>query len=279
VTAGKMANPFFVLYSGDVVWDADVNPEGFAENLNGSPADRVTLFLNAGQFVLNEAGSDNHDQWLFGQQVGVTVEPQDSLKTTLAVADYSYINIDHPNTVGATTPCGLGQNPTQQGNTRVACPVGTGTYLFNRYNVLDVTAEVNAKAGPIPVAVMGDYVRNMANTTTVGGTATGNEGYQVGLIVGKAADAHTWEAAYFYKVVQTDATLADISDSDFGSGGTARRGHIVWGAYNLTKYLQMKVKYFTTKSIAPVATAQSGCNAATGCGDINRLQADVEVKF
>lgn len=279
LTAGKMANPFFVLYSGDLVWDADVNPEGFAENLMGSPSERVTLFLNTGQFVLNEVSTDNHDQWLFGQQGGVSVEPRDGLKTTLAVADYNFVNVDHPNTVGPSTPCGLGQKPTQQGNTRAACPVGTGTYLLNKFNVLDATALVNVQAGPIPVALMGDYVRNMADTNTATGAATGNEGYQIGAIVGKASDPHTWELAYFYKVSQTDATVADIADSDFGSGGTAHRGHIVWGAYNLTKYFQMKVKYFMTKAIAPVATAQSGCNTTLGCGDINRLQADMEVKF
>jgi hypothetical protein len=282
LTAGKMANPFFVLYSGDLVWDADVNPEGFSENLTGSPSERVTLFLNTGQFVLNEVSTDNHDQWLFGQQGGVSVEPRDGLKTTLAVADYDFVNVDRPNSVGATTACGLGQNPTQQGNTRATCPVGTGTYLLNKFNVLDATALVNVQAGPIPVALMGDYVRNLSNTTLTGtktGPATGNEGYQVGAIVGKAADAHTWEVAYFYKVSQTDATVADIADSDFGSGGTAHRGHIIWGAYNLTKYFQMKVKYFMTKSIAPVATTQSGCNTTLGCGDINRLQADMEVKF
>ncbi len=282
LTAGKMVNPFLVLYSGDVVWDADITPEGFAENVKGSPAEHVTLFLNAGQFSLSDLGTDNHDQWLFGEQVGVSVEPQSSLKATLAVADYDFVNVDHPNAgVSATTSCGLGQNPIQQGNTRVACPVGLpgSTYLLNRYNVLDATALVEVKAGPIPVALMGDYVRNLADTNTAGGVATGNEGYQIGAIVGKAAEAHTWEVAYFYKVVQTDATVADISDSDFGSGGTARRGHIVWGAYNLTKYFQMKVKYFMTKSTGPLATAQTGCSAGTGCGDINRLQADLEVKF
>jgi Putative porin len=279
LTAGKMANPFFVLYSGDLVWDADVNPEGFAENVIGRPGNRVSLFLNAGQFVLNEVSTDNHDQWLFGQQGGVSIGQWDGLKTTLAVADYDFVNVDHPNTVGGGTPCGLGQNPTQQGNTRMTCPVGTGTYLLNKFNVLDVTALVNVRAGPFPVALMGDYVRNLADTNTAAGVATGNEGYQVGAIVGKASDPHTWELAYFYKVSQTDATVADIADSDFGSGGTAHRGHIVWGAYNLTTYFQMKVKYFMTKSIAPVATTQSGCNTTLGCGDINRLQADMEVKF
>ncbi len=275
LTGGRMANPFFIAYSSDVVWDDDVNPEGFAENFQGSPVEHVNLFLNAGQFTLNEVGTDNHDQWLFGQQLGISIEPHNSLKATLAIADYDFVNADRANRgVSATTPCGFGQNPTQQGNTRAACPVGTGTFLVNRFNVLDVTAMLNVKAGPIPIALMGDYVRNLADTNTAAGVATGNEGYQVGAIVGKAADAQTWEVAYFYKLLQTDATVADLADSDFGNGGTARRGHMMWAAYNPTKYLQFKTKYFVTKSVFNAGAAPSA-----NAGDVDRLQVDLSVKF
>jgi len=270
VTAGKMANPFFVIYSGDVVWDDDVNPEGFAENLQGSPAEHVNLFLNAGQFVLNEVGANNHDPWMIGEQGGVTVAATPEVKTTLAMAFYESINVS-----------GLDANPlggtVQQGNTRGQNGLAAGV-LNNNYRVFDTTAQINLQAGPIPVALMGDYVRNLANTTTTGvktGNATGNEGYQIGAIVGKADKAETWEVAYFYKVLQTDATLADLADSDFGNGGTARRGHIMWAAYNPMKYLQVKVKYFITKSI-PV---DGGLATSNNAGNIDRLQADVSVKF
>jgi hypothetical protein len=270
VTAGKMANPFFVLYSGDVVWDDDVNPEGFAENLQGSPAEHVSLFLNAGQFVLNEIGANNHDPWMIGEQGGVTVAATPEAKATLATAFYESINASGRD----AAPLG---GTVQQGNTRGQAGLGAGV-LNNNYRVFDATAALNLQAGPIPIAVMGDYVRNLANTTTTGmntGNATGNEGYQIGGIVGKAGDAHTWEVAYFYKVLQTDATLADLADSDFGNGGTARRGHIMWAAYNPMKYLQIKLKYFITKSI-PV---DGGLATSSNAGDIDRLQADVSVKF
>ncbi len=272
ISAGKIANPFFVLYSGDVVWDADINPEGFGENLKFSPADGVTLFLNGGQFVLNESATNNHDPWMLAEQGGISVEPTSQVKATLATAFYESLNVSGRDAASLA-------GTVQQGNSR------NGTnLLLNNYRVLDVTAVVDLKAGPIPIALMGDYIQNLANTTTTGlktGAATGNQGYQVGLIVGKAADAHTWELAYFYKMSQTDATLADLADADIGSGGTAHRGHIVWGAYNLTKYFQMKVKYFMTKSITPVTTAATVCGGANtnGCGDVNRLQADLEVKF
>jgi hypothetical protein len=268
LTAGKMANPYFIIYTSDVVWDDDVNPEGFAENLQFSPAEHVNLFLNAGQFVLNESSTNNHDPWLFGEQAGISVEPQANVKATLATAIYYFMN------ASGSDAGVLGGPAVQQGNTRGQSGLAAGV-LNNNYRVFDVSAEVTAKAGAIPIALMGDYIRNVANTTATGlstGPATGNVGYELGAIVGKASDAHTWEIAYFYKAVQTDATVADLADSDFGNGGTARRGHIMWAAYNLTKYLQFKTKYFITTSMNPI-------NSSKNEGDINRLQADVAVKF
>ncbi len=70
LTAGKMPNPFLRFYSSDVVWDDDVTPEGFAESLTFKLTDTIVVFVNAGQFVLDEDSADNNDQWLFGEQVG-----------------------------------------------------------------------------------------------------------------------------------------------------------------------------------------------------------------
>jgi len=257
VMAGRMANPFFVPYSSDMMWDDDVNPEGFAQQINLNLSDAASLFVNLGQFVLDEDSGDNHDQWMFGQQVGIALNAQKALKTTLAAAYYDSLNTDQST---------LGQTPVQQGNSRSG-----GGVLLNRYKVMDVALVVDVNTGPLPVSVMGSYLRNFANTTTTGtssGTPTGYEGYQLGLIVGKASDANTFEVAYFFKNVQTDATLADISDSDFGNGGIDRRGHIMWVAYNPTKYVQLKAKYFITKTDTPGVV-----------GDVKRLQADVSVKF
>jgi hypothetical protein len=274
LAAGKMENPFFRVETSDIVWDADVTPEGFAESFRFTSGDTTTVFLHLGQFVLDEDATDDHDQWLIGQQLGATVEPNAMIKTTLAVAFYEALN--------ATTGT-FGQTLIQDGNSRldpVTCTAGlsvptptgatAGCALVNRYHILDLTAALNIKAGPLPVAVMGDYVRNLADTTTGGngvGPATGNAAYQAGFILGKASDPNSWELAYFYKVVETDATLADMADSDFGDGGTNRRGHITWLAYNPTRYLQLKSKVSVSTSDGPLKD------------DITRLQVDATVKF
>jgi hypothetical protein len=261
-----MPNPFFTVYSSDIVWDDDFNPEGVAENfawkLGGSD-----LFLNVAQIVLDEdsTGRPSTDQWLFGQQVGLKASPLTDVKTVLAVAYYNAVNAQNNN---------FGQGVCQDGNSRVnACNAATQPgLLVNDYNVVDVTAQVATKVASLPIAVMGDMVQNTADTKSAltGGVDTKAGAYQAGLILGKASDPQTWEVAYFYKKVGTDATLADLADSDFGDGGTNRKGHIGWVAYNPSKAVQVKAKYFKTQVEDDTAATQK---------DVNRLQADLVVKF
>ena len=312
ITMGKMPNPFYLDYTSDLMWDDDFNPEGYAEGLSFNPKPNINLFLNAAQFALNvQANAKNtfdpitseifftgssHAPWMIGEQAGVSVESASQMKSAMAVAFYDFVN------VGGRDGAPLGGTQ-QQGNSRemttAAPPLPPPGTLLNNYRVLDATAMLQTRVGTIPITFMGDYLRNLANTTDTGyrtGTATGNYGYQLGFIIGHAADAHSWELAYFYKLLETDATLADLVDSDFGNGGTARRGQIMWAAYNLTKFLQFKIKYFVTTAIVPNPTPNapvpSGCYQVvnpldplnnppqTGiCGDINRLQVDVNMKF
>jgi len=310
INMGKMINPYFMNYSSDVVWDTDLNPEGYAEQLNFDLGSHVNLFLNAGQFVMNQQPSTNvvvdsltgeilgisgssHQPWLIGEQLGVSMTTASQLQDNLAIAFYDFVNVSGAD---AAPLNGL----VQQGNSRTGLGVLPPGTLLNNYRVLDITSQLQTKVGSIPFSIIGDYIRNLANTTDNGintGHATGNHGYQVGAILGHAADAHTWELAYFYKLVQTDATLADLNDADFGNGGTARRGHIIWFAYNLTKFLQLKVKYFITTSIVPMSTPGApppygNCYNVPNpinptqyppqngsCGDINRLQADILMQF
>ncbi|MFZ5861490.1 MAG: putative porin [Nitrospirota bacterium] len=271
VTGGRMPNPFYTVYSSDLVWDEEFNPEGLAQNVAVKIAE-AELFVNLAQIVLDEdsSGSLSTDQWLFGQQIGVQAKPTSTTKAAVAVTYLNAVNTQNGN---------LGQTVCQDGNSRVdACgtPLGTTGRLVNDYNVFGLTAMASAKVGGLPVAVMADAVKNTADTkSAVGGSDTKDGGYQAGLILGKASDPKTWEAAYFYKKVGADATLADIADSDFGfKGGTNRKGHIVWAAYNPSKAVQLKAKYFISRVEDPALANNGGNN-----GDVKRLQVEASVKF
>jgi len=259
LTGGRMPNPFFMPYSSDIVWDDDYNPEGFAETVTIAPGAGWSAFLNLGQFVLDEDVGARNDQWLFAQQIGVTLPPLVGWSTALAATYYVATNLQDS---------GLGQVVCQSGNTRGPGDCGVAP-LLNDYDVLDVTALVGVPLGAVPLAVMADYVVNTADPTDAVGRPTDDSGYQAGLILGKASGPGSWEAAYFFKSVGTDATLADITDSDFGDGGTDRRGHIAWAAVQVTAAIQLKVKGYLTHR-KDEATAQD---------DINRLLVDLVAHF
>jgi hypothetical protein len=266
VTAGKMINPFYTI--PDVVWDVDANPEGLAENFQLKLSDSLVLFANAGQFILDEKTNDNNIQYLFGEQAGVQAGLGKALQITMAGAFYNFKNINRSDIAPVAT---------QPGNTRVVTGAGVLTsQLFNAYRVLDLNTEIMVKVLPIPISLIGDYVRNLATTTT-----GKNNGYQAGGRIGKANDPQTWEVGYFYRVMETDATVADLTDSDFAEGGTNRKGHIIWAAYQFNKAIQLRTRYFATKpedellphaALVPVASS-------LGPDKINKFQVDLIARF
>ncbi len=257
--AGRMALPLWTVYTTDAVWDSDVNPEGFSQGFNYLVGGRVNLFLNALQMVTVERSGDTRDGYMFAEQIGSEFRLPLESRLKLAYTYYDWKN---------TAESNFGQNKIQEGNRRQTVGTSANT-LVNPFGVNEVSAELASWVGAVPFSLQGTFLKN----ARVKGEYAEKEdtGYQTGLIVGKAKDAQSWELAYFYKYVQTDATVADISASDFGGGGINRMGHIMWAAYSPTEWLNLKTKYFITKNIEK--------NIAGATGDINRIQVDAQVKF
>jgi hypothetical protein len=229
------------------MWDEDVTPRA-------SPRTQLTvgsgtaLFANLGQFVLDEDASGSLDRPVVirpadRRRGGADEGRQDDVGCgVLQLRQHSKWRVRTRVCLPAT-PVPVLITPT---NPAGPCADSTKTNnldrLLNDYNVLDVTALIALKLGSLPLSVMGDYVLNTADPKDAAGNETKDSGYQAGLILGKASDPSTWEAAYFCKLMGTDATVADVADADFGDGGTDRKGHIVWVAYNTGAYA--KVKFF-----------------------------------
>lgn len=261
IGAGRMANPFWLPYSGDVVWDGDFNPEGAFEKFQFFGPLRSKVFVNALQMVVDEDSSSMQDQAMFGQQVGAEFLVLDESKFTIATSLYEWVN-ERAGTFGSAA--------VQPGN-RTVGGVSTNT-VTNEFRVHEIAGEFASKVGSVPLRLQGTFVMNKKARLT----PDEDTGFQYGAIIGKASDAKTWEAAYFYKRVEADATVADMADSDFGvAGGTNRKGHIFWLSYSPTKFLQLTAKQFITK---PVDTTLAGV-ASGALASGNRTQFDVVVKF
>ena len=267
---GRMANPFFTNLTGEMVWDPDYNPEGFAEQYAMKFGEGGKVFATAGQIVLDGGGSGAAAQWLLGYQVGTEIK-MDPVGFNVAVL---YYNMDHGQRGN------FSQVTTQDGNTRVppVAPTDPTNVLANPYNVVDATVGVTFKAG-IPITISGEVVKNLHDTVQTATIENENTGFSAGFKIGNAGDAHTAELGYIYRSLQSDATLADLADSDWGpNGGTNRVGHIIWTAYNFTKAAQIKLKFFDTKmkneDLVTTKIPGSDPNAI-----FQRVQVDITFKF
>ena len=264
ITAGRMKNPLWLAYSDDAVWDGDFNPEGLAQNLKLSLFGSGRVFLNGLQGVADEDSASPKDQFYFTEQLGVIWPlPADS-RITVAGAVTEWVNESSATRKQLGSAATFQQVKTQDGNRRL------GTGLANEFRVMELTAEYLIPVFDRPLSVQGTYVKNLASLDVY--TDKADRGNQVGLIYGKASGKGKWEAAYFHKQLATDATVADVADSDFGVGGTNRRGHLAWFSYAPADYAVAQVKFFNTK-LNDVAF-NSGKPK-----DVNRLQIDFSVKF
>lgn len=276
LTGGRMPNPIWRTYSSDVVWDNDLNPEGYAEQIELPAGDRLTLFANFAQLPINEISGSNGDPWGFANQIGLGVKLTEDTSFRFGASYYGFIN-ERKNVLVSTT---VVDSPViQEANTRVA----GSAQLASAFKIVDFTSELATHIGPLPLSLQGDFVRNMApgNNLLEAQRANGQvSAYQFGAIIGKAKTQGTWEVAYFRKWVQANATLSDWADSDFGNGGTNRQGHIMWLAYAVRDYLTIQGKYFITRKLNPQLSSSAPFGTSNNnFSDINRFQADVVLKF
>ncbi len=257
-SGGKMPNSLWRIYSSDLVWDDDLNPEGFQENVEWKTPWGFSLFGNFLQMVADEDLETPRNQWVFSEQVGFETKlPWDiRLRSAAAYHKWSDENRSTFSQVGINL-----------GNRRAGASPGV---LVNRFGVGEVTTEFAGQLGRVPLSLQTTLARNLRARTDLDGPRA-RDGYQYGLIAGRAKEAGSWEVGLFKKYAQSDATVADVSDSDFGDGGTNRWGGIFWLAHCPWEWLQLRAKYFSTRTI--------DLQLPPGGSSVNRLMLDAQVRF
>jgi hypothetical protein len=264
--SGRMPNNLWRLYSSELVWDDDFSLEGFGQGFELLlPEWRLQIFANAMQTAVNEAEATG-TQWVFSEQVGFEFPLPFDTRLKIAGAYHKWSNENR---------AGMGQVLTADGNRRV------GGVLVNHFGVAEVTSQLSGYALDQPVAVQSTLIRNTAGRGDLRDFPAicpanqtcpqARDGYQIGVVVGKALIQNSWEAAYFKKYSETDSTVADVTDSDFGDGGTNRSGHIFWLAYAPADWMLLKAK----GSITDVIDTQFNPNDKA----VNRWQVDWSIKF
>ncbi len=247
IKGGKFKNPFFKPGKSELLWDSDGNPEGGAATFQRDFQNLSLGLIGAGLWI--EERSSNVDSWLAAAQ-GVLRYHLNEKKSSVTVGGSFF---DYINTAGFE-PFFDPEEP--MGNT-----VGDSGRYVNDYELLELFTEITHKFNDIPVVVMGDYVTNTAADSL-------DNGWLVGVRVGKTKKPGSWAFRYIYREVEKDAVVGTFTDSDFRGGGTDAKGHEIGGAVQLAKNTAFKATYF----INTIGLDKNGSN-------FNRLQVDLQLKF
>jgi hypothetical protein len=313
--AGKFANPFVTT---DMVWDKDINPEGFTEQFkytlnvpgfrlgsrHAASADgknaaafepepspmALDLFANFGQFIYanaleNSIGGltqDSSDIWLLGWQVGAKLNFDKDTYVQVAPAFYYY------------TSTGKGYGP--------AAPpfneANSATNAVNDLAILDIPAEIGWKMFDLPWSIFGDFAYNArgADRATAAAIAakhpliTGNDiAYRVGLGVGNIKKKGDWEIRGAWQHSEEFALDPNLVDDDIFDGRLNMEGFVLWAGYAFTDAVTFRLQYARGERIndrlgtagkGAITTAQpTGLPAVNSLRDTQMIFVDLNLKF
>lgn len=236
---GKMNQPWVSM--GDVIWDSDINPEGFAATYTADLGG-AELFTNAGYYVLKDNVDGDgvqfrHDLRLYSGQLGARFAPMDDVKVMLGGSIYSYDNDKDSEALAVN------------GNTT------------NEFTLYEGFGQIDLTGLAIPLSAYGQYVVN-GETDSDQDTAW---------LAGVKTKLGAFSLDYNYRDVQRNAVVGAFTDSDFGNGFTGSRGHKVKVGYEIDKNFSVGAAYLMAQS--------DTSNLPSTDTDIDTFQLDLEAKF
>lgn len=262
VTGGIMENPMWSV--SPMVFDGDLSFDGFAAKLSHQLGEAASVFTNTGFFFLDSDESETSGLWT--AQGGIALTPFTSsegellknLKLTTAVAFHDYTNTF----TSSANPAGT--DPLTREADNVTCC---------EFRQVNPAIELGSSLGGVPFAFFGDWVNNLS-------VGTDNDGYAVGIKINKATVPwdlkRGWEAGYMFERLERDAAYDEFVDSDFGGGGTNRRGNVIWLTLATLKNSTFGAKMFFNQD--QITNSGSGAALVQDFRE-DRIQLDWVTKF
>ena len=232
LTGGKFKNSFL---HTDIMWDPDVNPEGFYEYYQYPGWADFKPFVHLGQMVVNEVKNETDDAALFIYQAGFDWNIG-KIKWTLGGSYYDWINLENSKYLHEANYKSGG------GNSFVLDANGNLQYAYD-YNLWEGISYVKFKLGQIPTTLIFDYIVNTADNVP----SNQDTAYYAGFNLGKAKKKGDWSIGYKYARIERDAVIGSMNDQDFY--GANRKGHKLKFKYMVLDRLRFDVAYFYTDPV------------------------------
>jgi hypothetical protein len=280
LTAGRMPNP---LVATSMLWDADINPEGIAEQWKhtfnfsfgggqttasadskdgktvtaiASEPTRMTLelFANLAQFVYDDSNPED-PVGPRGVSGGNFVPNTDAYLLAWQVgAKFNFtkdIYLQMAPTLYNYTGAGdtfnvfFSGDPNFRRGGAIITPNQTG---INSLLVFDVPVEFGWKIGEMPMRLFGDFAVNLegdARAAAAGHPDKGGDRYawQIGLGVGKIKQKHDWQIQGFYQHVDQYALDPNLVDSDLFDSRVNMEGFAIQAGYAISDAVIFNLTY------------------------------------
>jgi hypothetical protein len=217
---GKFPLPFT---RSDLVWDADVNPQGLG-GIYRVPFDNGAGLRLAGLYFLVDQSVAGSDSSMTGAQVGLEMPLTESLRFDVAAARYDY---SLASVAGADA-----------GDFRSNVVGPDGRYVSN-FDLLNGIATLNFDGlrERWPLRASAEYVYNR------GARVAGDTGYSVELSAGRIRERGDWRVGYGYSMAEVDAVLAAFSQ-DNTTFGTNYRQHNLFASYSILDNLVLDTVWY-----------------------------------
>ncbi len=252
--AGKMRQPWMAV--GDAAWDADINPEGFAANFQRKDGTR-TIFGTAGYFPMKDnvdgdGVERDNDLALYALQLGAAFDVGTLARLTIGAISYQFSNDGQPERAGAPS-LGL---------------IGNGN-TTDRFGLYEAFGQLDVIGLPLPLSLYGQYLRN----TEARDFKTFNDGDEdTAWLTGFRTNISGVALDYNYRVVERNAVVGILTDSDFAAGYVSSNGHKLRAQYDLLENFNVSLTWFLAESDA--ASRNNGDDAA-----VETLMLDINARF
>ncbi len=315
VVIGKFDNPFQV---SNMVFDYDYVPEGAAiqtgYQLNDhhsfkaigayyvlAELNQANLTNNTGTALIDSTGliqAPGHDPAIEGAQLLWDAKWTKKLDSQVGVSFYNLSGKDNLGTyLAANNIANI-----NSGNTRTSGTSANPGRLVYDYNPFVISENMTYRLdsfpgypGAFPVKVFGEYINNPAAPSR-------NEGYRVGVTLGKAGDKKKWEVTYRYQSLGGDAWYEEVVDEDNGAfyantipgdtspvnskygnygnwrGGTNIRGHEFQVQYSFNSSASFVFTYYLN-TVIDKFTDPSNVNTLGDKSASSHFMADLLFKF
>lgn len=220
--AGKFKRSNYLWRTTDLMWDSDINPEGFSVNYTNDN-DLGTTFVNTGIWVLEEIEDSEDDPYLIFGQLGQKFSIGE-ISATIAGTYYEFREINARDDFFTDDT------------------ITNTDFNFDSFSLSGELSMKDVLVKGSRIGVFADWVKNTDTDTSQ------NTGYAIGF----KAENGAWDFKYIYADLEENAWPDIFPDSDRFDGLTGIDGHEFIFNYDLLKNVSLGLDYYIMENTADI---------------------------